>query len=45
MFAQLSEVKSYLSITTPTEDIKLQAILDMSNQFVSDYTGVDVTTV
>ena len=41
MFAQLSEVKTYLSISTPTEDVKLQALLDMSNQFVADYTGVN----
>ena len=40
MFVTLSEVKQYLSISTPTEDVKLQSLMDMQNEFIGDYTGI-----
>ena len=43
MFVTLQEVKQYLSISTPTEDSKITAILGMQNSFVGDYTGISPT--
>lgn len=40
MFATLPELKTYLAITTQTEDAKLTNLLNMANQFVSDYTNI-----
>lgn len=40
MFITLQEYKSYASVTTPTEDIKLQYLVDMQNEFVASYTNV-----
>lgn len=45
MFATLVELKKYMSITTPTEDDKLTNLLDMANQFVSDYTNISTAQI
>lgn len=44
MFATLTELKTYLAITTPTEDAKLTNLLEMANSFVSDYTNISTDT-
>ncbi len=40
MFATLTELKQYMSITTPQDEQKLTNLLDMQNSFVQDYTGI-----
>lgn len=40
MFATITELKQYMSITTPQDADKLNNLLDMANQFVQDYTNI-----
>lgn len=44
MFATLSELKQYMSITTPQDEQKLTDLLNMANQFVQDYTNIKEVT-
>lgn len=44
MFATLSELKQYMSITTPQDEQKLTNLLDMQNSFVQDYTNIKEVT-
>lgn len=44
MFATLTELKQYMSITTPQDEQKLTNLLDMANSFVSDYTNIKEIT-
>lgn len=44
MFATLTELKQYMSITTPQDEQKLTNLLNMQNSFVQDYTGIKEVT-